>query len=165
MRRLCALVLLLLSGCASLPSGLSIGSLPTNEADQARFVFYEQTQFPHVVTEIRSSRGWVLVECWKADPLTNIDYHWGMEDGEVRQCFTYPAEVQDAAWSFGGFAQLAQNKNGTAVTNIGPLFNETYQRNNPTWRKQGRVVSEDRKQGVRWSITRVKDSYEIRIYR
>jgi hypothetical protein len=131
----------------------------------ARFVFIEGTEYPHLVTEIRNTSGLVLVECWRADPYTAFDHHWGMDEGEVRECFTYPAEVQNAAWSVRGFAQLRQNKNGTAVTNVGSNFNSTYQQNNPTWAKQGVVLREDRAAGVRWSVERKENRYVVRIYR
>lgn len=160
-----ALLLLLFAGCATLPVGLSVGSLPTSDSGKARFMFYENTALPHVVTEISIGTELTLVECWKANPLTEVDYHWGMVEGEVRECFSYPAEVQDAAWSPKGFAQLRQNRSGSAVTNIGPGFNSAYQRNNPEWSKRGKVVAEDRSLGVRWTVTRVGNSYEIRIYR
>lgn len=164
---LLALCALFSAACSVHPAGLSIASAPNAEWGAARFLFNEQTDYPHVVTELHLEGGYKLVECWKTryDGWTSTDFHWGLDDGDVRYCFSYPARVENAAWSANGFAQLRQNKDGSLKTTIGDQFNAEYQRKNPTWNRQGTVVEEDRASGVHWRIKRVGKLYEITIIR
>lgn len=157
------LPLLWLCGCAALTPveidwrGESVMvELLSRQADDVTFTvkvrFYEDTDLPGLVQEVRLPGGRVCVEYFDCPggsmPLFQHDTHWGPADEGMREMLVYPAEVEGADLTSLGFAMLADNGQGLA-TNVGPDFNKAYQARHSV---RGRVKAARRDLGVVWRI-------------
>ena len=106
-----------------------------------------------IVQEIRFDNGDVLVEAFSNQTMAGYvwDKHQWSSGGTGRSMKVYLAIVQGVDWSPNGFAHLPSNMDGSAVTTVGPSFNEDYQAHHRT---TGRVVA----QSDEWLTWRVDAS-------
>lgn len=103
----------------------------------------------------RKSREWLVfgLEPFQRDRHFDSGYQSGMESlREVtveRRMFVYPALIEDADWTFYGFAHLPSSRDGSLVTRIPANFNRTHQEKHQT---RGRVVADARDTGREYLI-------------
>ena len=91
--------------------------------------FRNRTIAPFIVQEVHMEDGQTLVECFHTSGPFDIvhDFHsWGGVHGK-RWMEVYVAEVEGVDLTFYGFGQLAENIDGSTVTEIDTYFNMTYQ--------------------------------------
>ena len=118
-----------------------------------RLRFYEFTEYPGVIQELRLCDGGTVVEYFEtpggAMSLCQRDTH--SQEGatsDVREMFVYPGEVEGTDASAGGFCMLSDNGEGLCTT-VGASFNERFQQRHKV---QGRVKSANRALGFRWRL-------------
>lgn len=155
---------------------LTIDTVPDeNEFRMVRIRFSENTKYDVLIQEIYMDTGEILVECFDT-PNGTFSYGWDQHSWRTnsthRRMRVYPGSVEGVD-RMNGFAQLPQNRLGTAVTNIGPYFNARYQWNygpngedpDPIYgvnhRTTGRIIEDDRENSMWWEITCIDGVIEV----
>lgn len=168
---------LFLTGCISMQSIRSIPeepgtyievvtlqdkpSSPDKAVWLAKFRFYENTKYKHIIQILYFESGHTLIEAFDAEKgwpkVGQYDVHWS-ERYQVRKIVTYPGNVEGANWSPKGFCMLPENEQGVK-TNVGKQFNKKYREK---YKLAGRVTEADQTLGVRWKI--VAREGDVRAY-
>lgn len=112
--------------------------------------FTNHSDYPDLIQEIDLGGGEYLVEVFAVRKGWCVrDHHTVTSSPHARSMFIYPGEAVGVDRE-NGWGQLPCNLSGTMSTNVGPNFNADYQK---THRTQGRVVREERNQGIHWTIS------------
>ena len=129
--------------------------------------FTNHSDMPHLVQEVYLGGGEWLVEVFEVGKGCAVrDHHTATDSPHGRLMFVYPAEVEGVDWS-NGFAHLPENLDGSVKTSVGQMFNASYQLygkwvdgvyipDEPRRVKhvaRGRVVREERKSGIHWTLS------------
>lgn len=140
-----------LTGCSSIQNGdvkVSVWGIEEkkNGNEEIHLYLSHNKDYDGIIQEVYLEDGTVLVEYFEN---YSFDYHSDGDKNARRIMVTYPGEIKGADQTESGFAQLPQNKDGTAITNTGPYFNKWYQ---DKYETKGRITRHKRDNPTVWIL-------------